>query len=92
MTNGALEGAYKIAGGTLENLSEQQILDCDSQENGGYGCSGGTVSAGFKYLNSNKAILESDYPYVSGTTGNITTCLYENMTPSNISVSTWNYI
>lgn len=36
--------------------------------------------------------MEADYPYVSGSTGNVTACQYENLAPSNISVSTWNYV
>ena len=51
MTNGAIEGAWKIAGGDLYNLSEQQILDCDHDE-GADGCSGGYMQSGFTYLQS----------------------------------------
>ena len=74
MATGALEGAYKIAGGDLVNLSEQQIVDCATSAEGGEGCDGGYVSSGFEYLMSNKAILDSDYPYTSGTTGTNSTC------------------
>lgn len=89
MTNGVVEGAVKIAGGDLVNLSEQQILDCDT-ESGAGGCSGGYVSSGFEYLMSYFAILESDYPYVSGADGTVTSCQYDSMSKTDIQVSAWN--
>ena len=89
MTNGAVEGAYKIAGGDLVNLSEQQILDCDTEE-GASGCSGGYMYSGFTYLMNYFAILDSDYPYVSGPTKTVGTCQYDSMAKTDVKVSTWN--
>ena len=64
MTTGAVEAAYKIAGGDLLNLSEQQILDCQTGD-GADGRNGGQMNSGYDYLRANKAILETDYPYTA---------------------------
>jgi len=61
---GAMEGAYQITAGDLVPVSEQQIVDCDK----GLlpptlGCSGGSMSAAFKYAKSNPLCSEDSYPY-----------------------------
>ena len=88
MTNGALEGAYKIAGGDLFNLSEQQILDCATSSIGGYGCDGGDINTGFSYLMSNNAINETDYPYTGVQSG----CSASNKNTTNVWVKNYNYV
>ena len=66
-STGALEGAYFIKTGTLDSFSEQQLVDCD--HNGSMGCNGGSMEGAFQWYESNKADLESAYPYkaVDGT-------------------------
>ena len=61
---GALEGQIFRKTGKLINLSEQQIVDCDSLDDG---CEGGTMSSVYEYI-KNAGGIESyeDYPYVSG--------------------------
>lgn len=67
---GAIEGAIAVGGGPLENLSMQQIVDCDS---GGNGCDGGLMDQAFQWEKTNDGLCKLvDYPY-TGETG--TTCL-----------------
>jgi C1A family cysteine protease len=76
-TTGALEGAYAIKTGTLASFSEQQLVDCDTLGNGGrdHGCNGGLMDNAFSWIGKNGGLcLESDYPYVSGTTKVAGTC------------------
>jgi len=46
-TTGGLEGAWEIASGNLQSLSEQQFVDCD--KNGSDGCQGGDMATAFKW-------------------------------------------
>lgn len=55
-----MEGAYKIAKGTLFSFSEQQLVDCNTKDN--YGCSGGFPDLALKYVNQTGGLqLEKDY-------------------------------
>lgn len=70
-TTGALEGAFFNKYGKLQSFSEQQLVDCDTLRNGGkdHGCKGGLMDNAFSWIQKNGGLcLESDYPYVSGTT------------------------
>ena len=70
-STGALEGAYAIKTGKLASFSEQQLVDCDTFGNGGrdHGCNGGLMDNAFTWISKNNGLcVESDYPYVSGTT------------------------
>jgi cathepsin L len=61
-TTGALEGANFLKTGTLTPLSEQNIMDCDT--NGDQSCSGGLMDNAFQWLESVDGICsEADYPY-----------------------------
>lgn len=62
-TTGSVEGAYAIATGRLDSLSEQQLVDCD--HNGGdQGCNGGAMVNAFGWIEQNGGICnESDYTY-----------------------------
>ncbi|KAL8162267.1 hypothetical protein V2J09_013756 [Rumex salicifolius] len=62
-TCASIEGINQIKTGKLVSLSEQELVDCDTQgEN--MGCSGGLMEEAFKFIESNKGIsTEEDYPY-----------------------------
>jgi len=54
-----MEGAHFMATKNLVSLSEQQLVDCSTQNSG---CNGGLMDYAFKYAESNKMMLEGDYP------------------------------
>ena len=80
-TSGAMEGSHKIAGGSLENFSQQQLVNCSTRNNG---CNGGNMDLAFKYYENNYAILASDYPYVSGTGDDSQSCKYSSKPHTNV--------
>jgi len=56
-----IESQYAIKYGRILDLSEQQLLDCDSSNDG---CDGGVMDAAFKYIKNAGGIMnESDYRY-----------------------------
>ncbi|GAB2231601.1 hypothetical protein Droror1_Dr00010619 [Drosera rotundifolia] len=62
------EGINEIKSGTLTSLSEQEIVDCDTNGND-QGCNGGTPDGAFTYIiNSGGLTTESNYPF-QGTQG-----------------------
>lgn len=61
-----LEGVAFVTGGTLPNLSEQYLVDCDTSDDG---CNGGLPSRAFMWIAKNGGIVsEKSYPY-RGTKG-----------------------
>jgi hypothetical protein len=50
-TIGGVESLSKIATGTLQIFSEQQLIDCV------YGCSGGFANSGYTYYKSHCTIF-----------------------------------
>jgi cathepsin L len=61
-TTGAVEGAMFQKTGKLQSFSEQQLVDCSTQNSG---CNGGLMDYAFKYIESNPLELESSYPYTA---------------------------
>ena len=57
-----VEGVGSVETGTLQSLSEQQLVACDSSDGG---CQGGFPSNAFQYMIDNGMGLESEsaYPY-----------------------------
>lgn len=65
---GAIEGAWVVSGGDLQDFSEQQLVDCATGFSyGSHGCNGGQMDGAFKYVIENGICLLSSYPYISGT-------------------------
>ncbi|CAM6095986.1 unnamed protein product [Calypogeia fissa] len=61
-TIGAVEGINQIATGSLIPLSEQELVDCDTEYNAG--CDGGLMDDAFEFIIANGGIdSEKDYPY-----------------------------
>jgi len=61
---GSTESAYAIATGTLNSLSEQELVDCDTSVNAG--CNGGFMDAAMLYIKNNNGLaLEDDYKYTA---------------------------
>ena len=59
---GAMEGRFQIKTGKLIPLSEQQLIDCSTDE-GNKGCHGGSMDHAFAYAKSHKMDTEESYPY-----------------------------
>ncbi|XP_060194011.1 senescence-specific cysteine protease SAG12-like [Lycium barbarum] len=58
----AIEGAYQIANNKLISLSEQQLLDCSTENKG---CKGGLMTLAYDFLlqNGGGITTETNYPY-----------------------------
>jgi len=62
-TTGVVEGNYFLQNAKLLSFSEQQIVDCDTDQN--EGCDGGWPYLAVQYATSNGLELESEYPYTA---------------------------
>lgn len=60
-TTGNIEGQWFLAGHSLVSLSEQNILDCDTTDEG---CNGGLMSTAIMFVKKEGGIdTEASYPY-----------------------------
>merc|ERR1712072_966312 len=66
-STGGLEGQWEIATGSLESLSEQQLVDCSKQNSG---CNGGLMDYAFQFYESTSVASEQSYAH----TGRDGTC------------------
>ena len=58
----AVEGLHAIKTNKLENLSEQELVDC-SGDYDNHGCNGGLMDSAFDYIIDNGLCTLTDYPY-----------------------------
>ncbi|KAI6181876.1 Cathepsin F-like peptidase [Aphelenchoides besseyi] len=61
-TAATVETSYAIAHGELRNLSEQELLDCNLENNA---CNGGDVDKALRFVREYGLMLEEEYPYVA---------------------------
>jgi len=59
-TTGAVEGAMFLKTGTLDSYSEQQLVDCSTEN---HACQGGLMDYAFQYIETHPLMTESEYPY-----------------------------
>ena len=64
---GSMESTWFLKNGTLQSLSEQQLVDCSVAQGALHkGCDGGLMDYAFQYVIANKGITsESAYPYTA---------------------------
>lgn len=58
----AVESMLAVKNNTLVELSEQELVDCDLQDDG---CDGGYRPYAFEFVKKNGLVLQKDYPYVA---------------------------
>uniref|UniRef100_A0A1I7SBX5 Pept_C1 domain-containing protein n=1 Tax=Bursaphelenchus xylophilus TaxID=6326 RepID=A0A1I7SBX5_BURXY len=68
------ESVFYIANNYTYDMSEQQIVSC-SPDTQNQGCAGGYIDETLETIAKNGVGLEDEYPYTSGTTGNVTACV-----------------
>ena len=62
-STGGMEGAHFVKTGDLVSLSEEQLVQCSTQNSG---CNGGLMDFAFKYAERHAMVTEEQYPYTSG--------------------------
>ena len=61
-TTGSMEGAHCAEGNPLVSLSEQELVDCDTND-GNLGCHGGDMYNAMVFTEKNPLATETGYPY-----------------------------
>jgi C1A family cysteine protease len=61
-TTGGLEGAWKLASGSLTSMSEQFFVDCSKQNSG---CNGGLMDYAFSFAKTKAVATEDSYAYTA---------------------------
>lgn len=61
-TTGGVEGANAVYKNVLPNLSEQQLIDCDTANSG---CGGGLRDVALNYVIKTGLTTEEEYPYTA---------------------------
>jgi len=74
----SVESHYVIAGNDQVIMAPQELVDCSKGLFSNHGCSGGWYYYAWKWLETSKSMLESDYPYTSGVDGKETKCAYDS--------------
>jgi C1A family cysteine protease len=81
-----IESGLFMASGTLEELSEQQVISCDKTDGG---CNGGDLPTAFDYVEKAGGIdSESDYPDSSASSGRTGSC---KSFSKKVKVTGWKY-
>jgi cathepsin F len=77
-TTESVESQWFLKSGTLPILAPQQIVDCDTVDQG---CGGGDLPTAFSYVTTAGGLdSEESYPYTSGDSGSAGTCAFEKTT------------
>jgi len=79
-TVGAIEGMLGIANNKPADLSEQQLVSCDTNNND---CAGGWMPSAFTYVADNGLCSEDSYPYLSAD-GAVPACAISTCTPTMV--------
>ena len=83
-----VESAWAIAGNDIKEFSPQQLVSCDTVDQG---CNGGLPSNAFDYIKSTGGMcLDSDYPYTSGS-GDSGKCTSPLPAHTMGTISEWGY-
>ena len=72
---GATESAWAIKHNQLYNLSEQELVDCSSEN---HGCEGGEMDFAFQYIMNHSLCTNLSYPYIAN---NDNTCAINQCKP-----------
>ncbi|KAJ0970449.1 hypothetical protein J5N97_023326 [Dioscorea zingiberensis] len=74
----AVEAITAITTGQLVSLSEQELVDCDTNEN--KGCGGGNMDNAFKFIVGNGGLTtEENYPYTASDQGTCNSQEFSNV-------------
>jgi len=84
-TMAAVEAVHKIKTSKNVDLSEQQLVDCNT--NGNAGCSGGSATTALQWLESNPACTTASYSY-KATEGTCKSCTSAGVTVTGVNLVT----
>jgi len=84
-TMAAVEAVHKINTAKNVDLSEQQLVDCNT--NGNSGCSGGSATTALQWLESNPACTTASYSY-KATEGTCKSCTSAGVTVTGVNLVT----